>query len=76
MQDYTETWDCLVRARDALAEAHVAMGRRQLPSNGSSQGVRNQIDRIERMLSAATQELEAARLACVRAGRRDIQVMR
>ena len=75
MHDYSETRDCLVRARDALAEAHVAMGRTNLPPASSPHSVRSQIDQVEQMLFAATQELEAARSACVQAGRRGLSVV-
>ena len=75
MQDYSETRECLLRARDAVAEAHIAMGRTNLPPKISPDSVRNQIDQVDRILKAASDDIDAARMACVQAGRRGLKVV-
>ncbi len=75
MHDYSETRECLVRARSALAEALVTAGRTNLPPASSPGTIRTQIDEVERILQSAVVEIEAARTACVTAGRRGLSVV-
>ncbi|MEM7686846.1 MAG: hypothetical protein ACFB03_16205 [Paracoccaceae bacterium] len=75
MHDYSETRECLTRARTALAEAHLAAGRTNLPPISSPRSIRLQIDEVERILREAAFEIEAARAACTEAGRRGLSVV-
>lgn len=75
MHDYSETRECLVRARDALAQALQTAGRTNLPPVSSPGAVRSQIDEVQQILQSAVAEVEAARSACVVAGRRGLSVV-
>ncbi len=75
MHDYSETRECLLRARDALAEAHTIAGRANLRPAGSPHSIRSQIDEIEQIVLAAKSEIAAARSACVQAGRRGFSLV-
>lgn len=69
MTDYSETRACLQRARAALQDAHLMVGRTNLPPSARPVAVRNQIDALEEIIRQASDEIEAARLACSREGR-------
>lgn len=75
MHDYSETRDCLNRARTALANAHLAAGRTNLPPAIAPQAVRRQIEEVEDILRDAAKEIELARDACANAGRRGMKVV-
>lgn len=75
MHDYSETRECLNRARAVLADAHLAVGRTNLPPACAPQSIRKQIDEVEQMLRDAASEIELARSACSQAGRRGLTVV-
>lgn len=75
MHDYSETRECLNRARAALAEAHLAVGRTNLPPACAPHSIRKQINEVEQMLRDAAIEIESAKTACFHAGRRGLSVV-
>lgn len=75
MHDYSETRECLNRARAALAEAHLVAGRTNLPSGCAPHSIRRQIDEVEHMIRDAANEIELARNACSEAGRRGFSIV-
>lgn len=75
MNDYSEARERLTRVRAALAEAHIAAGRANLPPVCSPRAARTQIDEVEKFLQEAAVEIEAARSACTQAGRRGLSIV-